>query len=476
MTAVVLGAKELGFYLAAAPSSTGQRRGVPASSAAASCTIDGSDAAQQPAPGIWPVSSRSNDARRKKGKHYLARPTGCKKKKHAVQHRADVHRQRRRRTRQRDGKASSKCTEVDSHAQLHARSTKAPPTAGPSSFLDSCAVVLFAHGIVGRADLPIPVELFVVAAAIVLVVSFLALAAGWSRPRLERVPERPLLRIPLAVEVLLGALGVGAFAVTVYAGWRARTTSSDNLAPWAVYVAFWIGVPFATLLFGDVFRLLSPWRAIGRADRLGRGARRARRAAGAAALSGPARPLAGRRRHPRLHDLRAVLGGGEGPGAARRADARSTSAIQFVRDEPVRRRGVDAPRRRVRRLVRPARAAGAGRPAGRRPAGAAAAGGRGDAARGVAGTTALLLVGDRLDRRSTAPRRGRCSTTLVRISRTRSPASARRRASGSSSRSSSGCWSRSPSSARSGRSACSACRARACGCRGASSAAGSPTR
>ena len=32
-----------------------------------------------------------------------------------------------------------------------------------------------------------------------------------------------------------------------------------------VYVGFWVGVPFASLLFGDVFRLLSPWRAIGRA-------------------------------------------------------------------------------------------------------------------------------------------------------------------------------------------------------------------
>ena len=32
-----------------------------------------------------------------------------------------------------------------------------------------------------------------------------------------------------------------------------------------VYVGFWVGIPFASLLFGDVFRLLSPWRAIGRA-------------------------------------------------------------------------------------------------------------------------------------------------------------------------------------------------------------------
>jgi len=126
-------------------------------------------------------------------------------------------------------------------------------------------VWLLAHGIVGRADIPIPIFWFAVAAAVVLVASFLALAAGWSRPRLERVPERPLLRIPIAIEVLLGAVGVFVFAVVAYAGLAGTDSQPDNLAPTAVYVGFWVGVPFATLLFGDVFRLLSPWRAIGRA-------------------------------------------------------------------------------------------------------------------------------------------------------------------------------------------------------------------
>ena len=123
---------------------------------------------------------------------------------------------------------------------------------------------VIAHGIVGRADLPIPAELFGAAAAAVLVASFLALGAGWSHPRLEGRRERPLFRIPLAVEILLGLLGVAAFAVTVYAALAGTDVQQDNLAPTAVYVGFWVGVPFASLLLGDVFRLLSPWRAIGR--------------------------------------------------------------------------------------------------------------------------------------------------------------------------------------------------------------------
>ena len=193
-------------------------------------------------------------------------------------------------------------------------------------------MLIVAHGIVGRADLPIPEELFAAAAAAVLVVSFLALGAGWSRPRLEHVPERALFRLPLAVEIVLGALGVAVFAVTAYAGLAGTDVQPDNLAPTAVYVGFWVGVPFASLLLGDVFRLLSPWRAIGRAVSWLAGAALARRAAGAAALPRPARATG--RRWPgifALRDLRAVLGQGPRARPARRADAdlrasRSSSA------------------------------------------------------------------------------------------------------------------------------------------------------
>ncbi len=126
-------------------------------------------------------------------------------------------------------------------------------------------MLVIAHGIVGRADLPIPEALFGAAAALVLVVSFLALAAGWSRPRLEPVRERALFRLPLAVEVACGAIGVAVFAAVVYAGLAGTDSQQDNLAPSAVYVGFWVGVPFLSLVIGDWFRLFNPWRAIGRA-------------------------------------------------------------------------------------------------------------------------------------------------------------------------------------------------------------------
>jgi hypothetical protein len=121
-----------------------------------------------------------------------------------------------------------------------------------------------AHGLVGKQDLPIPRWLFAWAAAAVLVVSFVALAVLWPRPRLERVHERPVLRVPAALEVLCGILGVAAFVITVWAGFAGSQTATANLAPTIVYVVFWVAIPFTTIVLGDVFAAFNPWRAIAR--------------------------------------------------------------------------------------------------------------------------------------------------------------------------------------------------------------------
>ena len=81
----------------------------------------------------------------------------------------------------------------------------------------------FAHGLVGKLDLPVPKWLFAWAAALVLIISFVALATLWPTPRLERPPRtRVLWRQPRGLEPLCGAIGVALFAVVVYAGTRRR--------------------------------------------------------------------------------------------------------------------------------------------------------------------------------------------------------------------------------------------------------------
>ena len=124
-----------------------------------------------------------------------------------------------------------------------------------------------AHGIVGRADLPIPVWLFSWAAGIVLVVSFVALSALWTRPQLQSEHRKPLLHIPRAVEVGASLLGVAVFALVVYSGFAGSQVWSVNFSVTFIYVIFWIGMPIASVLLGDVFSVLSPWRSCARGIR-----------------------------------------------------------------------------------------------------------------------------------------------------------------------------------------------------------------
>lgn len=122
-----------------------------------------------------------------------------------------------------------------------------------------------AHGLVGRQDLPIPRLLFVWAAAAVLIASFVGLAVLWPKPRLEgEQHERRAFALPAALGPVCGAIGVALFVLVVYAGYAGTQTPTANLAPTVVYVLFWVGIAFASLLFGDVFRPFNPWRAIGR--------------------------------------------------------------------------------------------------------------------------------------------------------------------------------------------------------------------
>lgn len=127
-----------------------------------------------------------------------------------------------------------------------------------------------AHGLVQRADLPIPEWLFGWAAGLVLIVSFVALGVLWPKPKLEQAGWRPLpggrLMGSPALEVVSGAIGVFLLALVIVSGIAGEQVPTSNLAPTFVYVTFWVGLVPVSVLFGDVFRAFNPWRAIGRAS------------------------------------------------------------------------------------------------------------------------------------------------------------------------------------------------------------------
>ena len=124
-----------------------------------------------------------------------------------------------------------------------------------------------AHGISGRASLPVPAWLFAWAAAIVLVVSFIALSTLWSSARLQDPKSKRLVRLPAWLVPLCGAIGIGLVALVVYAGYEGVNSYTANFDPTFIYVIFWVGVPVASVIFGDLFSAFSPWRAVARTAR-----------------------------------------------------------------------------------------------------------------------------------------------------------------------------------------------------------------
>ena len=102
----------------------------------------------------------------------------------------------------------------------------------------------------------------------VLVVSFVLLGALWKRPVLEK-HERGRSLAETFSWLVLGPLRVAAqmlsvalFGVVWAAALFGDTDPFRNLAPTWIYVIFWLGVPALSVVFGNVWRALSPWRAL----------------------------------------------------------------------------------------------------------------------------------------------------------------------------------------------------------------------
>ena len=124
-----------------------------------------------------------------------------------------------------------------------------------------------AHGLVQRANLPIPEWLFAWAAGVVLLVSFAALAVLWKEPRLETDRARPIwgsfgrALVSGPVRAVCGLLGFALLVIVVWAGLAGDQVPTANIAPTFVYVVFWVGLVIASIVFGDVFRAFNPWAA-----------------------------------------------------------------------------------------------------------------------------------------------------------------------------------------------------------------------
>lgn len=128
---------------------------------------------------------------------------------------------------------------------------------------------VIAHGIGGIRDLPVPTWLFYWWGSAVLIVSFVALGVLWRTPQLARraagraVWARLEAVVRSTVTRVVGqAISVFFLALVFAAAVAGDGDPQVNIAPNWVYVVFWLGVPLLSVLLGDVWRVLNPWRAL----------------------------------------------------------------------------------------------------------------------------------------------------------------------------------------------------------------------
>ncbi len=58
--------------------------------------------------------------------------------------------------------------------------------------------------------------------------------------------------------MLCAAIGVALLAIVILAGYEGGGSALDNLAPTFILIDFWVGLAFASVLFGDLFRVVQP--------------------------------------------------------------------------------------------------------------------------------------------------------------------------------------------------------------------------
>jgi hypothetical protein len=124
-------------------------------------------------------------------------------------------------------------------------------------------MTVLAHGVGGRGDLPLPLWMFVYGASVALLLSFAALWLLWPKPRLDAAATGTALppwvqraAVPLAVagRFVVFALFVLTFGAAVFG----RPEAATNVAPYLVYVVFWVGMQFVSPVLGNVWRSLNP--------------------------------------------------------------------------------------------------------------------------------------------------------------------------------------------------------------------------
>jgi len=128
---------------------------------------------------------------------------------------------------------------------------------------------VWAHAFGQRYDLPAPLGLYLGGAGAAVALSFVVMAvalrgsgtAEFPTVSLSTMPVLRWLTIPFALTVFRLA-SVAIFLLVLTTGLLGVQNPLKNFAPTMVWIVWWIGFAIASALFGDVWKVINPWRAL----------------------------------------------------------------------------------------------------------------------------------------------------------------------------------------------------------------------
>jgi len=127
-----------------------------------------------------------------------------------------------------------------------------------------------AHAFGPRYDLPLPLDLYLVAAGAAVALSFVIMALAFrTRPADGEQPGIDLLRFR-AIRLLLHPAAIGGiravslalFVLILAAGFFGDQETARNFAPTFVWIVWWVGLAYVAALIGNPWPALNPWSIV----------------------------------------------------------------------------------------------------------------------------------------------------------------------------------------------------------------------
>jgi hypothetical protein len=127
----------------------------------------------------------------------------------------------------------------------------------------------YGHGFGLRYDLPLPLTLWIIGAACAIVLSFLIISiAVRANAPAEAAAQPSVLRWQIdngvtsaRIRLVAQLFAVAALILVVAAGIIGDQTPTRNLAPTAIWIAWWVGFSYLSAFVGNVWSVVNPWAA-----------------------------------------------------------------------------------------------------------------------------------------------------------------------------------------------------------------------